>query len=93
MYCKTENLVYVSFVTHNDKWISYNKLKHPLTYYPSNPLSINPITQYNVVYASFVTYSDVWTVYSATSFGSPSSLIIQSYSTVEILCKRSWSIC
>ena len=29
MYCKTENLVYVSFMTYSDEWTSYNKLKHP----------------------------------------------------------------
>ena len=33
-----------------------------------------------------MTYSDEFILYSATSFGSPSSLIIQSYSNVEIYC-------
>ena len=42
-----------------------------------------PITLYNVVYISFVTYSDEWTLYSATSFGSPISLIIPDHTILS----------
>ena len=64
IYCKTENLVYVSYVTCSHEWLSYNKLKHPSIYYPSTSLPLNPITLCNVVYVPFVTYSDKWTLYS-----------------------------